>query len=62
MLHAARANNDHIVFGIALQLFVAQVDPESLVVLRRTEKALLPERGVMFRNLASAITADESCD
>jgi hypothetical protein len=54
------ANNDHIARNRA-PLFVAQVDPQKLQVIRRTERALLPERGVMLGNFgATAITADES--
>jgi hypothetical protein len=54
------ADNDHIVRNRA-PLFVAQVDPAKLQVLRATEKALLPERGVMLGNFgAAAITPAES--
>lgn len=54
------ANNDHIIRNRA-PIFVAQVDPVTLQVQRRTERALLPERGVMLGNFgAAAITADES--
>jgi hypothetical protein len=54
------ANNDHIARNRA-PIFVAQVDPETLQVLRRTEKALLPERGVMLGNFgATEISPDES--
>ncbi|OHB79211.1 MAG: hypothetical protein A2W31_00185 [Planctomycetes bacterium RBG_16_64_10] len=54
------ANNDHIPRNRA-PLFIAQVDPQTLQVIRRTEKVLLPERGVMLGNFgAAAITPDES--
>ncbi|WP_010584329.1 HEAT repeat domain-containing protein [Schlesneria paludicola] len=54
------ANNDHIARNRA-PIFVAQVDPQNLQVLRRTEQALLPERGVMLGNFgAAAITSRES--
>lgn len=54
------ANNDHIARNRA-PIFVAQVDPVTLQVLRRTESPLLPERGVMLGNFgAAAITPDES--
>lgn len=54
------ANNDHIARNRA-PIFVAQVDPVKLQVLRKTEQPLLPERGVMLGNFgAAAITADES--
>jgi hypothetical protein len=54
------AENDHIIRNRA-PLFIAQVDPEKLQVLRRTEKVLLPERGAAYGNFgAAAITANES--
>lgn len=54
------ANNDHIARNRA-PIFIAQVDPEKLQVLRRTEQELLPERGVMLGNFgAAAITPSES--
>ena len=54
------ANNDHIMRNRA-PLFIAQVDPETLQVLRRTEQILLPERGVMLGNFgAAAITNEQS--
>jgi hypothetical protein len=54
------ANNDHILRHRA-PLFLAQVDPEKLHVLRATEKVLMPERGATLGNFgATPITADES--
>lgn len=54
------ANNDHIPRHRA-PLFIAQVDPHKLQVIRRTEQVLLPERGVMLGNHgAAAITEHES--
>lgn len=54
------ANNDHIARNRA-PIFVAQIDADKLQVLRKTEKALLPERGVMLGNFgATEITPDES--
>jgi hypothetical protein len=54
------ANNDHIARNRA-PLFMAQVDPQTLRVIRSTEKIVLPERGVMLGNFgASAITPNES--
>lgn len=54
------AHNDHIPRHRA-PLFVAQVDPHKLQVIRRTEQVLLPERGVMLGNHgAAAITEHES--
>jgi hypothetical protein len=54
------ANNDNIPRNRA-PLFVAQVDPLKLHVLRATEQPVLPERGAMLGNFgAAAITRDES--
>lgn len=54
------ANNDHIARNRA-PLFMAQVDPAKLNVIRTTEQVLMPERGVMLGNFgASAITKNES--
>ena len=54
------ANNDHIARNRA-PIFVAQVDPAKLQVIRQTERALLPERGVMLGNFgAAAISTEES--
>lgn len=54
------ANNDHIPRHRA-PLFIGQVNPQSLQVIRRSEQVLLPERGVMLGNFgAAAITPYES--
>jgi hypothetical protein len=54
------ANNDHIMRHRA-PLFLAQVDPERLCVVRETERVLIPERGATLGNFgAAAITANES--
>jgi hypothetical protein len=54
------ANNDHIARNRA-PIFIAQADPAKLHVIRKTEKALLPERGVMLGNFGAAtITPNES--
>ena len=54
------ANNDHIARHRA-PIFLAQVDPQKLRVIRRTEKPVLPERGVMLGNFgAAAIDPNES--
>ncbi len=54
------AKNDHIIRNRA-PLFIAQVDPNKLQVLRDTEQTLIPERGAALGNFgAAAITADES--
>jgi hypothetical protein len=42
-------------------IFLAQVDPARLCVIRQTEKPIIPERGVMLGNFgAAAVTANES--
>jgi len=54
------ANNDHI-FRNRAPLFIAQVDPVELTVMRATEQVAIPDRGAPLGNFgASAITADES--
>lgn len=54
------ANNDHIMRHRA-PLFLAQVDPIRLTVLRDTEQVLVPERGAELGNFgAAAINARES--
>lgn len=54
------ANNDHIPRNRA-PIFIAQVDPKSMQVLRKTEKVLMPERGAMLGNFGSSpITPNES--
>lgn len=54
------ANNDHIVRHRA-PLFMAQVNPETLQVMRRTEKVIVPERGAELGNFgACAISPTES--
>ena len=54
------ANNDHILRHRA-PLFIAQVDPEKLQVIRSTEKILVPERGAGLGNFgAAAINESES--
>lgn len=54
------AGNDHIPRHRA-PLFIAQVDPARLRVLRATERILIPERGAMLGNFgAASITDSES--
>ena len=54
------ANNDHIMRHRA-PLFMAQVDPATLRVIRRTEKVVVPERGAELGNFgAAAINENES--
>lgn len=43
------ANNDHV-FRHRAPLFIAQVDPENLCVIRKTERVLVPERGARLGN------------
>ncbi len=43
------ANNDHV-FRHRAPLFMAQVDPERLVVLRKTERVLVPNYGARLGN------------
>jgi len=45
------ANNDHV-FRHRAPLFIAQVDPATLRIIRRTERVLIPERGARLGNFA----------
>jgi hypothetical protein len=47
------ADNDHIIRNRA-PLFIAQVDPERLCVIRATERIVVPERGAMLGNFGVA--------
>lgn len=51
------AQNDHIPRNRA-PLFLARVDADKLHVLRKTEKELMPERGVMLGNFGAAAVTD----
>ena len=53
------ANNDHIARHRA-PLFIAQVDPRRLCVIRETERVLIPERGGEFGNFGAAAIDDGS--
>jgi hypothetical protein len=54
------ANNDNIPRHRA-PLFIAQVDPRRMVVIRETERVIVPNRGAMMGNFgASSITRGES--
>jgi len=54
------ADNDHV-FRHRAPLFIAQVDPENLYVVRSTERVLIPERGATLGNFgAAAISERES--
>ncbi len=47
------AGNDHV-FRNRAPLFMAQVDPERLCVLRGTEQVLLPDKGAQYGNFGVA--------
>lgn len=54
------ANNDHVPRHRA-PLFLARVDPERLVVLRDTERVLIPNRGAMLGNFGvCTVNEDET--
>ena len=54
------ANNDHV-FRHRAPLFMAQVDPERLCVLRETEQILVPERGARLGNFGvTDVSPDET--
>lgn len=52
------ANNDHV-FRHRAPLFIAQVDPERLCVLRATERVLVPERGARLGNFGVTSVSPE---
>jgi hypothetical protein len=52
--------NDHV-FRHRAPLMIAQVDPQKLVVVRETERALVPNRGARLGNFSVCdVTADET--
>ena len=51
------ANNDHV-FRHRAPLFIAQVDPDRLYVLRDTEQILVPERGAGLGNFGVTRVSD----
>jgi len=54
------ANNDHV-FRNRAPLFMAQVDPQRLIVLRATEQILMPERGARLGNFGvTQVSPDET--
>lgn len=54
------ADNDHV-FRHRAPLFIAQVNPDTLRVLRATERVLIPERGATLGNFgAAAVNEHES--
>lgn len=54
------ANNDHV-FRHRAPLFMAQVDPDRLCVIRDTEQVLVPERGARLGNFGIAqVSPDET--
>jgi lysophospholipase L1-like esterase len=54
------ADNDHV-FRHRAPLFIAQVDPIKLRVIRETERVLVPERGATLGNFgATDVSANES--
>jgi hypothetical protein len=52
------ANNDHVLRHRA-PLFIAQVDPEKLVVRRSTERILVPQRGARLGNFGVTVVSPE---
>jgi hypothetical protein len=52
------ADNDHVIRHRA-PLFIAQVDPERLCVLRETERILVPDRGAQLGNFGALNASPE---
>jgi hypothetical protein len=53
------ANNDHV-FRHRAPIFIAQVDPEKLHVIRSTERVLIPERGAGLGNCYGVTEVSEN--
>jgi len=54
------ANNDHV-FRHRAPLFIAQVDPQGLCVIRATERVLVPEKGARLGNFGvTEVSPDET--
>ncbi|PHQ34514.1 exo-alpha-sialidase [Rhodopirellula bahusiensis] len=54
------ANNDHV-FRNRAPLFIAQVDPQKLCVIRSTERVLVPEHGARLGNFGvTRVSQDET--
>ena len=54
------ADNDHV-FRHRAPLFIAQIEPEKLHVIRSTERVLVPERGARLGNFGiTDVSADEA--
>ena len=52
------AGNDHV-FRHRAPLFIARVDPERLVVIRKTERVLLPENHACLGNSGICRVSDQ---
>jgi len=52
------ANNDHI-FRHRAPLFIAEFDPDSMRLIRNTERIVVPERGARLRNFGCLHVSDE---
>ena len=52
MIYTRRAKDNENVVRHRAPLFIAQVDPERLVVLRATERVLVPNKGAQLGNFA----------
>jgi hypothetical protein len=54
------ANNDHV-FRHRAPLFIAQVDPEELCIIKNTERVAVPERGARLGNFGCLqVNSDEA--
>ena len=52
------AGNDHV-FRHRAPLFLAEVDPERMCVIRETERVVLPERGARLGNFGTVDVSDD---
>lgn len=61
LAYTRRTGDNDDIFRNRAPLFVAQIDPDRMVVLRKTERVLLPNRGVPLGNFGvSRVTPNET--
>lgn len=61
LVYTRNAGNNSHVFRHRAPLFMSEVDPENLCLLRHTEKILIPERGARLGNFGTVnVTEDET--
>jgi hypothetical protein len=59
LVYTRRGANNDMIMRHRAPLFMAQVDPEKLVVIRKTEQALVPNRGAQLGNFGACIANEK---